>query len=139
MVREPDLHLQPRSPAIARATCPGLPDHDIEGNPRPAGSGGDLGAYEYGVRFIRGDVNRDGVVDIADAIALLNYLYLGGARPSCEDAADADDSARLDLADVILILSYLYIGGEEPAAPFPGPGIDPSPDELACRSLGGLR
>ncbi len=43
-----------------------------------------MGAYEYcgeaapPTRFLRGDCTGDGNVDIADAVALLNFLFGGG-------------------------------------------------------------
>ena len=48
---------------------------------------------------IRGDANASGVVDISDAIATLELLFLGGAEPPCIDAGDSDDSGELDISD----------------------------------------
>ncbi len=42
-----DLHLQETSPCIDTGTADGAPADDIIGNPRPAGSGYDMGAYEH--------------------------------------------------------------------------------------------
>jgi len=50
-----DLHLQSGSPCIDAGTGEGAPDHDLEGVPRPQGSGFDMGAYEFpldNARFI---------------------------------------------------------------------------------------
>jgi hypothetical protein len=41
-----DFHLRAGSPAIDSGTSLGAPDSDIEGKPRPSGSGHDMGAYE---------------------------------------------------------------------------------------------
>jgi hypothetical protein len=41
-----DLHLQPSSSAIDTGTGQGVVSHDLDGNPRPRGSGYDIGAYE---------------------------------------------------------------------------------------------
>jgi parallel beta-helix repeat protein len=47
-----DFHLQAGSPAIDAGLYVGL-DADLEGSPRPLGSGYDIGAYEYpGVRLV---------------------------------------------------------------------------------------
>jgi hypothetical protein len=40
--------------------------------------------------FRRGDVNGDGSVDLADAVKVLTWLFLGDAPPDCLDAANAD-------------------------------------------------
>lgn len=42
-----DFHLRCNSPAIDVGIADKAPDHDIEGNLRPQGSGHDIGAYEY--------------------------------------------------------------------------------------------
>jgi len=63
------------------------------------------------VRFVRGDANTDGMVNISDVIFLLDYLILGGPEPLCMDAADVDDSSRpgrdelpIDITDVLRLL-----------------------------------
>jgi hypothetical protein len=80
--------------------------------------------------FKRGDANGDGRVDLADAIALVSYLFLGHRRPRCFDAADSNDSNVLDIADAIYMLMWLFSGGHEP--PAPGPvhcGVDNTPTD----------
>jgi hypothetical protein len=82
-------------------------------------------------RFIRGDANGDGPIDLSDAISTLLFLFAGGAV-ACADAADANDDGALDISDPIDVLFYLFAGGGQPAAPFPDPGIDPTADGLGC-------
>ncbi len=62
------------------------------------------------VYVLMGNVNTDSKVDIADAIALLGYLFGGGTKPPpvCAKAADANDDNKLDIADAIKILGYLF-------------------------------
>jgi hypothetical protein len=90
--------------------------------PRPAGP----------PRFIRGDCETTGTLDLSDAVFLLRHLYLGGTGPGCLDACDGDDSGALDITDAIAILSHLFLGGPPPPAPFPDPGPDPTPDAIGC-------
>jgi len=81
--------------------------------------------------FRRGDATSDGKADISDAIAILGRLFLGGAAPTCPDAADAGDSGVLDVTDPIYLLGFLFLGGA--AVPDPGPyrcGPDPREDAL---------
>ena len=80
--------------------------------------------------FIRGDANRDGRIDISDAITTLSYLFLGGSWPASHDAADTDDNGRIDMTDAIVTLGHLYLGGPPPAPPHPAAGEDPTPDDL---------
>ena len=83
-------------------------------------------------RFLRGDGNDDGTIDLTDAITILNYLFLGGVVPGCLDAADADDDDEIQLTDGIYTLSFLFSGGAPPPAPWPGCGEDPTAEGLDC-------
>lgn len=84
--------------------------------------------------FLRGDANGDGKRDISDPIAHLDFLFRGGAASPCEDAADTNDDGRLDLSDAVMGLSFLFQGKPTLPAPFPGAGVDPTPDALGCLS-----
>ena len=84
-----------------------------------------------GAGFRRGDSNASGDLNITDGVYVLNYLFLGGPEPPCQDAADSDDNGTLNITDGVRILNYLFLGG--PAPPAPGPdscGEDPSADDL---------
>jgi CHRD domain len=83
--------------------------------------------------FIRGDLNGDGVIDLADPILGLG-IFMGGDLPDCEDAADTNDDGRIDISDPVTTLFRLFVGG----SPLPPPGrngrsgFDPTADELFC-------
>ena len=77
-----------------------------------------------GRRFLRGDFNMDGQVDISDAVSLLQHLYLGNAG-TCLDAGDVNNNEVLDITDAIRILAFLFQQGQAPESPFPKPGFDP--------------
>ena len=85
--------------------------------------------------FIRGDVNGDGGVDIADAVNTLGYLFTGDLI-SCEVAADSNDDSAVNVADAIYLLGYLFSGTANPPAPHPNCGADPTPDSLGCTNSG---
>jgi hypothetical protein len=84
-------------------------------------------------RFLRGDANGDGAVDLTDAVATLELLFLSGGGIPCLDAADANDDGEVDIADPVAILFHLFEGGTLPP-PFPEVGSDPTPDGLGCPS-----
>ncbi len=84
------------------------------------------------VHFRRGDSNRDGAVDISDAIHSLQFLF-DGVPALCEDATDANDDGQLNIADPVRLLDRLFGGGE----PLPAPsdltrGPDLTADPLEC-------
>ena len=97
------------------------------------GGAADPASYDCGgsIVFVRGDANCDGVPDIADAIAVLGYLF-SSASVRCEDALDANDDGKPDIADAIFVLGYLFSGGANPPSPFPTPGTDPTADDTGC-------
>ncbi|MGE3166534.1 MAG: prolyl oligopeptidase family serine peptidase [Planctomycetota bacterium] len=83
--------------------------------------------------FRRGDANGDGIVDIADPVFTLLYLFGAGPAASCQASADVNDDALIDISDPISELSYLFAMGPAPPAPGPeqcGPGTLPT--ELSC-------
>ncbi len=87
-----------------------------------------------GARFRRGDADGSGVLDITDAIQVLNFLFTcrEPCPPlGCADAADADDNGVIEITDPVRILNFLFLAGLP--TPTPGPlacGIDPGPDGL---------
>lgn len=85
---------------------------------------------QSGETFLRGDTNLDTKVDLADAIAILDYLFGEGGTPEIKDAADPNDDGDINLADAIYILDYLFGEGDDPMPPFPNPGTDPTADDL---------
>ena len=56
--------------------------------------------------FIRGDVNDDGNVSIADVTALIDYL-LGANDGINLDAADCNADNNISIADVTALIDYL--------------------------------
>ena len=87
-----------------------------------------------GARFNRGDANADDVLDVADAVFTLSYLFASSAAPACEDAADANDDGTLDIADAIAVLGHLFAGAGDLPEPFGDCGVDPTADALECSS-----
>ena len=90
---------------------------------------------ELGVSFVRGDINADGLVDLSDAVFVLNFLFLGGSAPTCRKSADTNSSTAVDLSDAVFILGHLFLGGNAPAAPYSECGLSPVDDGLDCESF----
>jgi hypothetical protein len=80
--------------------------------------------------FIRGDANRDGSVDLSDAVKILFHLF-GGAALECPGAADLDRSSRIELTDAVYLLDFQFRQGPAPPTPFPTQG-PPPPGGLGC-------
>jgi hypothetical protein len=66
-------------------------------------------------RFISGDCNGNGVIDVADVVYLLNYLFVGGPAPvPCLEAGDATCDGIVDASDIVSLLNYLFVHGPSP-------------------------
>ena len=97
----------------------------------PMSSDPDWVCFERGGRFIRGDSNFDGVLNLSDAVMILELLgTYEGLCYTCPDAADANDDGTVDLSDAITVLGYLFLGASPIPPPFPACGEDETPDEL---------
>lgn len=113
---------------------------DILDNPRISCETVDIGAHERqdcglpGVTFIRGDSNADGTVDVADAIASLEYLFSGG-QVSCLEALDTNDDGGVDVSDGIGLLHFLYAGADPLPDPFTDCGEDQTGESIGCDSF----
>ncbi|MGE3166773.1 MAG: DUF6531 domain-containing protein [Planctomycetota bacterium] len=80
--------------------------------------------------FVRGDCNADGVVDVVDAIAAINAIFVG-PLPSCVDVCDANADLTVDVADPIFLLSYVF-GFGAPTLPPPFPACESVEDFIRC-------
>lgn len=59
---------------------------------------------------VLGDINGDGVLDLADPIALDNHLFRAGAAPACRQAADWNNDGRVEVDDGHRAATYLVTG-----------------------------
>jgi len=59
---------------------------------------------------VRGDVNIDGMVNISDVTALIDYLLTSSVTAIDVDAADCDGDGKASIADVTILIDYLLTG-----------------------------
>jgi hypothetical protein len=64
--------------------------------------------------YVHGDANSDQILDMADAVYLLNYLFKAEDPPVPLDAGDANCDGQVEIADVIYLLNYLFKNGPPP-------------------------
>jgi hypothetical protein len=91
-----------------------------------------------GKKFWRADPNNDGAANITDGIYILNYLFLGGPKPTCLESADPNDDGNINITDGIYVLNYLFLGGPQPVDPGPpGKAVPCGPDRAgSAKDLG---
>jgi len=67
------------------------------------------------IQWICGDVNADGIIDLADIIYLLNYLFKNGLPPVPDICSgDVNDDEITSVGDVVYLMNYLFKGGPQP-------------------------
>jgi hypothetical protein len=62
----------------------------------------------------RGDVTGDNIVDAADIVFLLNYLFIRGPAPVSLSQGDVNCDGIIDASDIVYLLNYLFIRGPIP-------------------------
>lgn len=107
---------------------------DSQGQP----SGNVLAVGGWRNTFKRGDANADGVVNISDAVMIIDWVVSKTPVPPCFDAADADDDSQVVEGDANYLLNFLFSGSASPPAPGPNAcGRDPSADLIDCITSSG--
>jgi hypothetical protein len=77
----------------------------------------DMQVLGYGYAFICGDVNKDGKINVADVVYLINYLFIVGPPPQCEPVTacgDVNKDGKIDVIDVVYLINYLFANGPPP-------------------------
>jgi len=67
--------------------------------------------------FAAGDATNDGIVNVADVVRIVNYLYKNGEEPDPVGSGDASCDGIVDLADIVWLITYLYKSGPAPCCP----------------------
>ena len=63
---------------------------------------------------IRGDADGSGAVNIADAIFLVNYVFLGSEPPNPLISGDCNCDESVNLVDIIYLINYVFRSGPPP-------------------------
>jgi len=63
---------------------------------------------------IRGDVDYDGNLNVADINWAVHFLFTGGPPPPCFNESDVNDDNRFDVGDLSYLIDYLFKGGQAP-------------------------
>lgn len=73
-----------------------------------------LKGFEGNARYVEGDANGDGRVNLPDAVYLVNYLFKAGAPPNPYLAGDANCSGAVEMNDITFLVNALFMDGPPP-------------------------
>jgi hypothetical protein len=103
-----DEHDDALTVAEACDNCPDMPNYtqlDSDGN-----GIGDVCQNRCG------NVNGDAVVNVSDAVFLINTVFRGGPPPPSPEAADANCDGGVNISDAVYLINLVFRGGPEPCA-----------------------
>ncbi len=61
-----------------------------------------------------GDASGDGIVNVGDAVFLINFIWREGAPPIPYVAGDAKGDGFIDIGDVVQLIDYIFRDGPSP-------------------------
>ncbi|MBD3219064.1 MAG: hypothetical protein GF310_12385 [candidate division Zixibacteria bacterium] len=71
--------------------------------------------YEFRVSvYICGDTNGDDVINVSDAVYLINFIFIGGQSPEPLIAGECNCDANVNVSDAVYIINYVFISGPSP-------------------------
>ena len=79
-------------------------------------------------QFRRGDPNADGILEITDAVVILEFAFQGRDVVRCLEAADIDNSRTVEVTDAVALLEFLFLGSGPPTSTGEGTQCSADPD-----------
>lgn len=64
--------------------------------------------------YVAGDADGNGIINISDAVYLINFIFAGGQAPANHLSADADCNGILTISDAVFLINYIFSGGPGP-------------------------
>ncbi len=65
--------------------------------------------------FVCGDANGDAVVNVADAVYVVSFVFKNGPPPSIFAAADCNADSAINVADAVYTVNFIFKSGPMPA------------------------
>jgi Dockerin type I domain len=68
----------------------------------------------FSILYHCGETNGDGILDISDAMWLLNYIFIHGDPPIPLESAEINCDGDINISDVVWLVNYIFIEGPQP-------------------------
>lgn len=70
--------------------------------------------YSFIPPYVHGDADGNGIVNVSDAVYLINYVFNNTPAPNPLQSGNADCIGSVDISDVVYLLNYVFGGGPAP-------------------------
>lgn len=67
--------------------------------------------------YMCGDADRDQLINVADAVHVINYIFNEGPAPLPMPAGDVNCDGSVNIIDAVYLIAYIFGGGPAPADP----------------------
>ncbi len=74
----------------------------------------DLASFHLLPEYICGDASGDSIIDVGDAVYVVNYVFKGGPAPDPLEGADVNGDGICDVGDAVHLINYIFRGGAAP-------------------------
>ena len=61
-----------------------------------------------------GDANGDELVNVSDAVYIINYVFSGGLAPEPLESGDVNCDSRVNVSDAVYVINFVFSGGMPP-------------------------
>jgi hypothetical protein len=72
--------------------------------------------YYSDAETICGDANSDGMVNVSDAVHIINYVFAGGSEPIWPQSADVNCDSITNVSDAVYLINFVFTGGPDPCS-----------------------
>ncbi|HER00345.1 MAG TPA: hypothetical protein ENO22_13475 [candidate division Zixibacteria bacterium] len=64
--------------------------------------------------YVCGDANNDALVNVSDAVWIINYVFVGGSAPVPWNAGEVNCDGNVNVSDAVWIINYVFVEGAAP-------------------------
>jgi hypothetical protein len=77
----------------------------------------DVQPFDFDFSMVCGDANSDALVNVADAVYIISYVFNGGPAPVINEAGDPNCDNECNIGDGVYLINYVFLSGPAPCCP----------------------
>jgi hypothetical protein len=66
--------------------------------------------------YLKGDVNKDNLIDIEDIVSLINYTFYEGIAPEPIDLGDVNCDQGVNIGDIVYLIEFVFYQSTPPCS-----------------------